>query len=398
MALNISRSPPQLAAIFSCEMCSETYASPAELDHHRQIHDIDHDPDRIAIIYNRSRSNSMTVDQARREKGVATPAATTRCFFFCSTCNARVESLDSLKRHNEQFHPTGIETTFEDENLPGTCWRCHHHGYECDCTSSHQSSITRDTSEGYTPQSVRETPDPELSWSSGSASGSSTSQEQEAQMQGTPFLLLNCSPVQPSNSHPRLVTTVFDPKYVAHMPPILESAAVQTNDVSWIDFLVPVEQREPYDESTRFSDPAFSPLSDHFWQRSTDMHLSGYDSPADVVAVSLESLSLLFDADGIRREYQGLEEQMIYLPGMNLLNQLCANYFFHWQKSQPVFHSATWSFIECPMVLVSAMACVGSIFSKDSQVIRQASYINERCTSEINRLVSRFIAWLNMLS
>ncbi|UKZ84833.1 uncharacterized protein TrAFT101_000721 [Trichoderma asperellum] len=366
----VSRPSLQMAAIFSCEMCSEAYASPADLDHHRQIHDIDNDPGRIAVSVacNTSKAKLTTVDQACTGKDVATPAVTTRCFFFCSTCNTRVESPRSLRRHNEQFHLSNIKA-FVDENLPGTCQRCHRHSIECDCTPPYQSSVMSDTSEGYTLPSL------ELSWSPGSASGSSTSQEQSP-----------TSPAQPSNSLPCLAATVFSPQYVAHMPPIPESDAIQTGDVSWIDFLAPVERREPCVENAGFEDSNFSPLTDHFWQRPVDMHLSGYNSPGDVLAVSLESLRLLFDAGGVPRRYEAVEEQTIYLPAMNLLNQLCANYFVHWQQNQPVFHFSTWSFIEYPMALVSAMACVGSIFSKDCEVIRQASYISERCTSEINSL------------
>ncbi|KAM0465388.1 hypothetical protein ACHAPV_001435 [Trichoderma viride] len=193
-------------------------------------------------------------------------------------------------------------------------------------------------------------------------------------------------PVHPPDSPPTLVVTVISPQYVAQMPPIPASNAIQTGDVSWIDFLVPIEGREPYNQIVEYEDPNFPPSSDQFWPRPIDMNLSGYHFPADVLAVSLESLGLLFDAGGVPRIYEAAEAQAPFLPAMNLLNQLCANYFAYWQPNQPVFHTATWSFLDYPMALISAMACVGSTFTQESQILRQANYINERCISEINRL------------
>jgi hypothetical protein len=353
MTAYVSRSYHQMAAIFSCDKCSAACTSPADLDHHRQIHDFGYDADRTSTPLNSSRSRSMTIDQARAEQAVGTPAATTRCFFFCSTCNTRVESLSCLKKHSEQCRqPTSIP-------------------------------------ESYTPQSPHEIPSPELSWSPGSDFETSTSWQHGIQIQGSPPA--NYSPpgaVQSFNSHTGLATTALSPQYVALMPPIPTSNAMQTSDISWIDFLVPIERGELHKESTSFEDPSFSPLSDQFWRRPVDTHLKGYHFPDEVLAESLESLRVLFDAGGIPSRHEAIEEQKPFLPAINLLNQLCANYFSCWQPNQPVFHFATWSSTEYPMALVSAMACVGSIFTQDSQILQQASYINDRCTLEINRLVS----------
>lgn len=305
----------------------------------------------------------MTVGQARAEQVVATPVVATRCFFFCSTCNTRVESLSSLRRHNEQYHQS---TSIGNEN---------------------------DIPEGYTPQPPREIPSPEPSWNPSSAFGPPASWEQGMQMQSAPPVNYSpTGPVHPPDSPPTLVVTVISPQYVAQMPPIPASNAIQTGDVSWIDFLVPIEGREPYNQIVEYEDPNFPPSSDQFWPRPIDMNLSGYHFPADVLAVSLESLGLLFDAGGVPRIYEAAEAQAPFLPAMNLLNQLCANYFAYWQPNQPVFHTATWSFLDYPMALISAMACVGSTFTQESQILRQANYINERCISEINRLVSLHFA------
>lgn len=359
MTAYVSRPSPQMAAIFSCDKCSEAYASPADLDHHRQIHDFNHDPRRFASPANGSRSRSKTVGQARVEQVVATPVVATRCFFFCSTCNTRVDSPSDLTRHNEQYHQSA--------------------------SMGNENGIL----EGDTPQPPREIPSPEPSWSPSSAFGPPVSWEQGMQMQSAPPVNYSpIDPVHPPSSPPDLVVTVFSPQYVAHMPPIPASNAIQTGNVSWIDFLVPIEGHEPYNQIVEYEDPNFSPLSDQFWLRPIDMNLSGYHFPSDVLSVSLESLGLLFDVGGVPRIYEAVEAQAPFLPAMNLLNQLCANYFSYWQPNQPVFHTATWSFIDYPMALVSAMACVGSTFTQESQVQRQASYINERCISEISRLVS----------
>ncbi|KAK1252584.1 hypothetical protein MKX08_003771, partial [Trichoderma sp. CBMAI-0020] len=355
MTAYISRPSPQMAAIFSCDKCPEAYASPADLDHHRQIHDFTYDASRFASPVNGSRSRSMTVGQARVEQVVATPVISTpvvatRCFFFCSTCNTRVDSPLDLTRHNEQYHQS--------------------------------PSIGN----GYTPQPPREIPSPEPYWSPSSAFGPPPSWEQGMQVQSAPPVNYSTGPVQPPTSPQNLVVAVFDPQYVAHMPPVPASNAIQTGNVSWIDFLDPIEGREPCNQIVEYEDTNFPPSSDQFWPRPIDMNLSGHHFPSDVLDVSLESLGLLFDAGGVPRIYEAAEAQAPYLPAMNLLNQLCANYFSFWQPNQPVFHTATWSFIDYPMVLVSAMACVGSTFTQESEVLRQANYINERCITELNRL------------
>lgn len=359
MTAYISRPSHQMAAIFSCDKCSDAYTTPADLDRHRQIHDFNYDPRRFASPVNRSRSRSETVGHARVEQVAATPVVAARCFFFCSTCNTRVDSLSCLEKHNEQYHqPTSI---------------------------NNKNAIP----EGHTPQSPREIPSPEPSSNPSSAFGTPTSWEQGIHTQSVqPISYSPTGPAHLPNSSPNSVAAVSSPQYVAHMPPDSASEASLAGDVRWIDFLVPIEGREPCSQFVEYGDSNLSPLSDRFWPRPIDMQLSGYHFPREVLEVSLDSLRLLFEAGGVPRVYEAVEAQSPFLPAINLLNQLCGNYFALWQPNQPVFHSATWNFIEYPMALVSAMACVGSTFTQDSQILRQANYISQRCIAEINRLVS----------
>lgn len=190
--------------------------------------------------------------------------------------------------------------------------------------------------------------------------------EQVMQMQSAqPVNYLPTSPIHPPDSPTSSIATVFNPQYVGHMPSIPASMASQVGDVSWVDFLVPIEGSEPYNQI-----------------------VDGHHSPGEVQQGIRDSLRLLFDAGGVPAvyEYETFEEQVPFIPAIDLVNQLCCKYLSLWQPSQPVIHSPTWNGVDCPLALVSAMACIGSIFTQDIQHLQQVSYINERCISEINRL------------
>ncbi|KAL7919375.1 hypothetical protein ACQKWADRAFT_206266 [Trichoderma austrokoningii] len=187
--------------------------------------------------------------------------------------------------------------------------------------------------------------------------------------------------VQPPNFHPSLAAAAaLDPQYVAYMPPIPEPAAMP-GDIGWVDFLRTIERREPEIPSDASEDTNVSILSGEVWQRSDDvLHV---DPPDRVLGVPLESLARFFDIGAFWSQEQ---EQL--RPAMDLISQLCDNYLAYWQKNQPVLHSPTWRFVECPPALASAMACLGSVFTRESEALQQSSHINDRCISEITRLTA----------
>lgn len=89
--------------------------------------------------------------------------------------------------------------------------------------------------------------------------------EQVMQMQSAqPVNYLPTSPIHPPDSPTSSIATVFNPQYVGHMPSIPASMASQVGDVSWVDFLVPIEGSEPYNQIVEYENPSFSPLSDQF--------------------------------------------------------------------------------------------------------------------------------------
>lgn len=346
MAAYVFRSSPQMAAILSCDKCSETYASPAELDYHRQLHDLDFNPVLFAARASRSRSASTTADQARAKYVIATPVVPGRQFHFCSKCNARFEIEHCRDRHSEQ------------------------------CTESKNG-----TPGGYLPQPPRVMPSPEVYWRPSSASGPSTSP-------GTsPVIYWPPVPVQPfqvpPSFRPSLAATAVNPQYVAHMPLIPEPAAIQAGVIGWVDFLKAVERLEPYNASAGLEGANMSILSGQFWQTPVDEQ----HPPVEVLGVSLERLCAFFDTGGFQRRYEPVQQEAFYFA-RTMIEQLCGNYFSYWQRHQPVFHKPTWRIQDYPTALVSAMACVGSLFTTDSERLQQLSYLNDRCISELTRLVS----------
>ncbi|KAL1905108.1 hypothetical protein Sste5344_009158 [Sporothrix stenoceras] len=94
-------------------------------------------------------------------------------------------------------------------------------------------------------------------------------------------------------------------------------------------------------------------------------------------------------------------------PGMahaaNLLKQLVDTYVAKFQPILPLLHVPTWDLASCPPVLVSAMACVGSLLSDDERVAGLTWSISDICMPMIAWLGSsdsanyRDIAYLSAL-
>ncbi len=77
-------------------------------------------------------------------------------------------------------------------------------------------------------------------------------------------------------------------------------------------------------------------------------------------------------------------------PGMahaaNLLKRLVDTYVAKFQPILPLLHVPTWDLATCPPVLVSAMACVGSMLSEDARLASLTCSISDICLP--------MIAWL----
>ncbi|KJR87258.1 uncharacterized protein SPSK_01400 [Sporothrix schenckii 1099-18] len=87
----------------------------------------------------------------------------------------------------------------------------------------------------------------------------------------------------------------------------------------------------------------------------------------------------------------------------NLLKQLVDTYVAKFQPILPLLHVPTWDLASCPPVLISAMACVGSLLSDDEQVAGLTWSISDICMPMIAWLGSsdsanyRDIAYLSAL-
>jgi hypothetical protein len=330
MASNDSQSPTQMAAIFSCEMCPLVYSNPSDLDHHREIHDF---------------------DRNRYAKGA--------------------------KAGDTEAGPADIERAgSEPANAGGT--------------EAGPANIERAWSE---PPSE----------TSSSGSSASASHEQSTPMQHPQLVISTDRPVQPNPSAvsrnmtftppptpgggnaPRMYLGWLDSEvntmenYIAYLKRpggVINNITFSSSSSS--GSIVPPSLQEIVDADSAL-------LRRRLPQEAADVKPSGFNSPTDV---PLESVLLIFQAGGIPRTYESAEDLAIYLPGIELLKSLSSNYLFNWQEFQPVFHIGTWNFNECPIALLGAMACFGSVLSGDSEMMDQGHCISSQCAVEIGRMVS----------
>ncbi|KAM0260888.1 hypothetical protein ACHAQJ_002507 [Trichoderma viride] len=374
MASNNSLPSMQMAAILTCELCPRVYANPSELDRHRQIHDIDR-------IRNGTKARSEPATPGR---------ANGRRYYYCPHCDTRLATRRSLKRHFDAFHAPGSMGA----NVPDACQRCRRFGLTCDGETPCRWRAMDVGSDHCTPPFPQALPSPDPTVSSGSISGSSISGSSisGSSVSWGPWRQIQRERLLRSNSNP--VELGDSPQLSAALPPTPVQAEVTRPNLSWIGFPVSsVGRYETYSQSAGGSHNNSSELPDsdslqsrRLSQAVAGVNPSGSNSPTDSLVESLNSLGLLFQEGGAPRQYKVADEQKIYLPGIELLRQLSSNYLVKWQQWQPVFHTGTWNFNECPMVLLSAMACIGSVLSEDSEMIDQGKYISARCASEISRM------------
>ncbi|KAL7916212.1 hypothetical protein GGI35DRAFT_25764 [Trichoderma velutinum] len=153
---------------------------------------------------------------------------------------------------------------------------------------------------------------------------------------------------------------------------------IRAGSLSWLDFEV------------AYLSPQ-TPLIQRLINNDSHEHLprnSADGIPLDAsLVVALDSLGLLFKVPNIPQIMELSE--LVLVPGIELLRQLVDNYFFKWQKVQPVLHVPTWKFAKCPMVVLGAMACVGAVFDEDDEIVSQAHHISARCVSELNIMAIR---------
>lgn len=74
-------------------------------------------------------------------------------------------------------------------------------------------------------------------------------------------------------------------------------------------------------------------------------------------------------------------------PGLELLRQLIDVYFSGFQIIQSIVHAPTWNVTDCPTVLLTAMACIGSALSGESDVLELSGSLSDFCGSMITWLV-----------
>ncbi|KAL7791937.1 hypothetical protein V8C37DRAFT_140051 [Trichoderma ceciliae] len=411
MASSDSQPPTsQMAAAFACDQCPVEYDNPSHLDRHRQIH-----------------VEQAKVERSRIERANADRANAGRNRNICPHCQGRFTTGDVLQRHVDAYHGASTNSAAK---LRAACQRCHRYKLRCDGTSPCRMCAVDAASGKCVPLSpqIIASPDSDAdadadpAQSPGSAPGPHASPQQRPQMQGAQSVE---STPPPGHHRQPLVSGYRSPDedmtsptgsvdstmYAAPQPPAPGEFDIRTVSLCWLDFEVSNVRRQGLDgqsaggadnnaATSRLPAPAqlFS-LQGTFDvdaplllpRPSLPRTLSGpigSSFASSSLVMAIDSLGLLFKEPGIPRVAEMPASKIRLLPGIELLRQLVDNYFLKWQKVQPVFHVASWKISECPMVLLGAMACIGSLLAEENETLHQAHHISSRCVSELNIMVT----------